>query len=471
MQILVLSCSPKRETSLTYHNFKFIEKMFPDDTFSVQFTTNGVFPEELILEFQQSDLVVMLSSIFHFSVHSAMLPLLQDMVEKVGEDALRDKPFTYLTTSGKNGEYNAHDFVRRFAQHSGMRWITSLSLDDVSALSPEGREEMYCWFRFVKETVENTGKQAVLKEKNGVVILDCFDEETDRSKQINHYLLRYFQNAGADVKIVSLRDYRVNSCTACCGCYTTRRCFIRDDFEELTDLIQLNTDIIVHTGKPACGTYGLQFKRFTERHMQYGRSAEIGGIITAFICDVQDLPMPDDLAYFEKHQSCIEAMGHNCLIGFFGISDPETELSPVAEMVVHACNCDLFPINNGLSVGLNLQFARLSERIRALQPADYEEYRKQGYYEPVKPEINARPCFSAEDAVRSRKGRTIPFNMTLLDFNSKVRVTPRRPLKSIPYTARRQSEAQSVIERSTNSGKHEKRGIFGRKNINKGVRK
>mgnify|MGYP003293291523 CR=1 FL=1 len=25
----------------------------------------------------------------------------------------------------------------------------------------------------------------------------------------------YFQNAGADVKIVSLRDYRVNSCTAC----------------------------------------------------------------------------------------------------------------------------------------------------------------------------------------------------------------------------------------------------------------
>ena len=150
MKILVLSCSPKQENSLTLHNLKFIQKMFPDDTFSVHHTVNGVFRDELMPEFQQSDLVLLISSIFHFSIHSEMLPLMQDMVNKLGADALSGKPFTYLSTSGKNGEYNAHDFVRRFALNAGLRWITSLSLDDVSALSPEGREEMYCWFRFVK---------------------------------------------------------------------------------------------------------------------------------------------------------------------------------------------------------------------------------------------------------------------------------------------------------------------------------
>lgn len=458
MKILVLSCSPKRENSLTLHNLKFIEKMYPDDTFVVHHTTNGVFSEELISEFQQSDLVLMISSIFHFSVHSAMLPLLQDMAEKMGVEALYDKPFTYLSTSGKNGEYNAHDFVRRFAQSKGMYWITSLSLDDVSALSPEGREEMYCWFGFVRSAVENKGKPAVLKDKAGVVIVDTFEAETERSKSINDKLLKLYENAGADVKVVSLRDYKVHSCSACCSCYTTRKCTIKDDFEKLADLVQLNTDIIIYTGTPAYGTYGLMFKRFTERHMQYGRAGEITGTITAYICDTKDLPMPDDMAYFEKHQSCIEALAHGFLTGFYGINNPETELDNVVWLTIHAYNNDVYPQNGGLAVGLDMQFAKLSQRIRALQPADYEDYRKRGFYEPVQIEANARACFTAEDAAKSRKGRTIPFNMTLIDFNGKVKPTPRRPLKSDPFTARRQREAQAVIEGGT---KPEKRGLFG----------
>lgn len=458
MKILVLSCSPKQENSLTLHNLKFIQKMFPDDTFAVYHTTNGVFREELMAEFEQSDLVMLISSIFHFSVHSEMLPLMQDMVNKLGAEALKGKPFTYLSTSGKNGEYNAHDFVRRFAQNAGLYWLTSLSLDDVSALSPEGREEMYCWFRFVKSAVENKDKPAVLKDRAGVVILDTFETETERSKAINDRLSKYFTDAGADVKIIALRDYRVHSCTACCSCYTTRKCMIKDDFEKLTDEVQLNTDIIVYTGSPAYGTYGLLFKRFTERHMQYGRAGEITGTIAAYVCDVTDLPMPDDMAYFEKHQSCIEALAHGFLTGFYGISDIDEELDRVAQLTIHAYNNDVYPQNNGLAVGLDMQFAKLSQRIRALQPADYEDYRKRGFYEPVAIEPNARPCFSAEDAAKSRKGRTIPFNMTLIDFNGKVKLAERRPLKSDPFTARRQREAQAVID---GGAKPEKRSLFG----------
>ena len=48
--------------------------------------------------------------------------------------------------------------------------------------------------------------------------------------------------------------------------------------------------------------------------------------------------------------------------------------------------------------------------------------------------------------------------MTLIDFNGRVKPTPRRPLKSDPFTARRQREAQAVIEGGT---KPEKRGLFG----------
>lgn len=458
MKILVLSCSPKREASLTYHNLKFIEKMFPDDKFSVHYTTNGVFSDELIDEFHSSDLILMISSIFHFSVHSAMLPLFQDMVKKLGKDAVAGKPFTYLSTSGKNGEYNAHDLIRRFALYNKMKWITSLSLDDVSALSPEGREEMYCWFKFVKATVENKGQPAVLRDKAGVVILDTFETETERTKQINDRLYRYFENAGADVKIIALRDYKVHACTACCGCYTTRKCSIKDDFENLTDTVQLGTDIIVYTGTPAYGTYGQLFKRFTERHMQYGRAGEITGVISAFVCDVNDLPMPDDMAYFEKHQNCVEALAHGFLTGFFPVDEINENLDYVAELTVHAYNSDAYPQNNGLAVGLDMQFAKLSHRIRALQPADYEDYRKRGFYEEIPIEQNARACYTAEDAAKSRKGRTIPFNMMLIDFDGKVKITERRPMKSDPFTARRQREAQDVIEGKT---KPEKRGLFG----------
>ena len=50
--------------------------------------------------------------------------------------------------------------------------------------------------------------------------------------------------------------------------------------------------------------------------------------------------------------------------------------------------------------------------------------------------------------------------MMLIDFNGKVKVTERRPLKPDPFTARRQREASEVIE---GNKKPEKRGLFGMK--------
>ncbi len=118
MQIFVMSCSPKKETSLTYNSCRFLEKMFPDDVFHFQFTTDGTFPDEFVDEFKSADLILINSSIFHFSVHSLTYAMFKDMKTKLG-DALKGKPMTLFSTSGKNGEYNAHDLVRRFAESVG----------------------------------------------------------------------------------------------------------------------------------------------------------------------------------------------------------------------------------------------------------------------------------------------------------------------------------------------------------------
>lgn len=458
MNILVLSCSPKRETSLTYHTFRFLEKMFSADSFRVHFTANGTFPDEAAADCKDCDLILFLASIFHFSTHSSMLPLFLEMTEKLGKDAAAGKAVTFLSTSGKNGEYNAHDFMRRMARHSGMRWIPSLSLDDVSVLCDAGREELYCWFRFVRAAVDQ-GESARLKEKARVVILDTFEQATERSESIRDTLKQYYQQAGAEVREITLRNHTIRPCTACCSCYTTRKCVIQDDFEAVVDDVYLNTDIIVYTGKPAYGTFGRLYKQFTERHMQYGRAGEINGIISLFLCDTKELPMADDLAYFEKHQSCIEALGHGFLVGFFGVDDSLSDIQSAAALTVHAYNSDVMPQNSGLGVGLDLQFARLAERIRALEPADYEDYRKRGFYEPAKIETHARPVFSAADGAESRKNRTIPYNMMLLDFDGKVTITERRPLKGIPYTARKQKDAEAVIGGAEE--KSGKRGLFG----------
>lgn len=59
--------------------------------------------------------------------------------------------------------------------------------------------------------------------------------------------VRGMKDTGAVVTLVHVRDMNVGSCTACGRCSETGRCVIRDDMDDLHDLIESSDRIVVAT--------------------------------------------------------------------------------------------------------------------------------------------------------------------------------------------------------------------------------
>ncbi len=285
--------------------------------------------------------------------------------------------------------------------------------------------------------------------------MDTYADASEDKDGLVEKVKKGYEDAGANVKVITLRDRDIKHCIACGSCYSTRECVLKDDYEKTVDEYYLGTDIITVVGKVDLGTLGVNYKGFVERFMQFGRAGEIHGAIMSYVCSGDEEPnYAEDLAYFRKHQSCIDLLSHEFLVGFFRPS----ELDIAVKQSISAYNADVMPGESGLAIGLDMQFAYLASFIRDLEPADYVDYQKRGFYDPVKPEPHARRINSPADAAASRKGRVVPFNMALLDFDGKVKITERRPLKKEPITERRKRDAQAVLN---GSSKPEKKGLFG----------
>ena len=65
MKIAVLNCSPKGKRSLTFTSFKYLERMEQADSFTDYFVGDGKLPMDTVDSIDESDIIVLTSSLFH----------------------------------------------------------------------------------------------------------------------------------------------------------------------------------------------------------------------------------------------------------------------------------------------------------------------------------------------------------------------------------------------------------------------
>ena len=71
MKILVINCSPKKETSLTYKSSLFLKKYYgKEDEFKYIFAADGRFPEKTM---KISEMPIWLFSVLHCIISAFML--------------------------------------------------------------------------------------------------------------------------------------------------------------------------------------------------------------------------------------------------------------------------------------------------------------------------------------------------------------------------------------------------------------
>ena len=80
-----------------------------------------------------------------------------------------------------------------------------------------------------------------------VLILSASPRKNGNSDILCRQFMRGAQDAGHRTELISLYDKSTEFCRACYACFTTGRCVLRDDMEEILDKMQQADVIVVAT--------------------------------------------------------------------------------------------------------------------------------------------------------------------------------------------------------------------------------
>lgn len=414
MKVAVLSASPKQKNSLTLQTVRVLSRMCKEDEFDVCFITNVDDKSEFEAKAKEADLLIILSSLYHFNTHGQLMRYLK------GINLPKGKPITYISTSGMNMDVPAHNYLRSFARHYGLKWIRSLSLLDEDVLQECRREELYRWFLYVKDIASK--KELTSSSLNGtrIAVLDCGDDPSETETTAIEIKNKY-EALGANVKLINMREKNIKGCIACFGCYTNNKCVIKDDFMELSHEIDTTADMVVVVSGINYNQFSTNYKYYLDRHVMYGRySQELEQTKAYVYCGDID---GQDLAELEQHTYVVDSLCDDCYVGLYpGTSEGIQELITESSF---CCINDLFPQRNTYSSGLGMQFANLAYRLQYMTPNDYNYFKSKGYYEMPKIIEEVKPIGGIEDGQMSCKMRLLAFNEMLKSVDGPPKLTHR----------------------------------------------
>lgn len=414
MKVAVLSASPKQQLSLTLQIVRTLQKMCKDDEFDICFLKKVDDCSEFEAKAKDADLVLILSSLYHFNTHGQLMRYLK------GLHLPENKPFTYITSSGGNMDVPAHNYLRSYARQNGLKWIRSLSMLDEDVLAEHGREEVYRWFQYVKDMVMNKPLEAQSLKDTRISVLDCGDEAQETEAQALAIAKKY-EDLGAKVTVYNLREKNIKGCIACFGCYTNNKCVIKDDFEALADEIYKNSEMIITVSGINYNQFSTNYKYFLDRHVKFGRYGQDYEHTKAYVyCGEMD---PMDLAELEQHTLVVDSLGHDVFVGMY--ADTDEGIAQLIQESAYACINDLYPQRNTYTYGLSLQFANLAYRLQNMTPNDYEYFKAKGYYQMPQVLNQVRPISNLEEGRMSCQMRLMAFEDMLSKLDGPPNMTKR----------------------------------------------
>lgn len=450
MKVCVLNCSPKNNLSLTLQTIFYLQKWFQEklneDEFEIIPAFSGKVTDMIEEAIKKSDLIIMSGAIFHFDVHSSMGELL-DMLSDNYHDIIKDKPITFLSTSGMVGDTLAHNRFEMWAKRNELRYINSLSLESAEILSPVGREELFCWFKYARAIADyyKNKTMPLAKLRGRVVLLDTCEKEIAEIKSAIETAKQRFEASGFETEIITLREKNIRHCTGCQSCFSNRNCIFDDDWEKTFEKLYLDTDMIAYFGELHYGTLGNCYKTFLERHACLGRSGIEDEVIKSYFVILDEKSSREDISALKVQCETFDGLNCSYLSDVCEIRSNEF-MQELCDKMTIAYNSDIMPQNGFLKNGIRAGFAKVAAHVKDRCPGDYSYFKNLGCYDFTP--IVSRPQWldNAEDAKKDKEARLIPYKMTLLHLDELPPVTERRKNKRLSVIERQKAAARGTVE-------------------------
>lgn len=396
MNILVINGSPKGKYSITLQTIRYLERKFPEHSFTV--LNAGQTIRAIEKDFSKSR--ELLSSadaiLFSYPVYTFIAPCqLHRFIELLKADGvdISGKFATQITTSKHFYDITAHKYVEDNCHDLGLRYVKGLSADMDDLLKEEGREVAekffahFLWccekgiFEAKPDRVSNytqhtaTPCDSVSKEGRDVVIIT---DNTDENSNLARMIDRFRAALPYESRVVNIAEYPFSGgCLGCFNCATTGKCVYKDGFDDfLRNNIQ-NAYSIVYAFSIKDHSMGSRFKMYDDRNFCNGHRTVTVGMPVGYL-------VSGELSCEENLRNIIEAraeVGHNFLAGVAtDEGDVDLAIDQLASHLDYALKNKYVPTQNFWGIGGMKIFRDLIYKMRGMMRADHKFYKKGGYY-------------------------------------------------------------------------------------------
>lgn len=400
MKILVLNGSPKGENSITLQTVRFLELLYPENTFKVLHAGQKI--RSLEKDFSMAEKALHWADVLLFSypVYTFIAPCqLHRFIELMKEHQVdvRGKIATQITTSKHFYDVTAHRYIQDNVQEMGMHFIRGLSADMEDLPTQKGQIEAgKFWEHFLWSVKHQIFEPCYLKmtapvhrpvhipqlsdslpkkEGNIVILTDCEPENV----QLTNMIRRFQETLSIRSRIVNIREYPLKGgCIGCFNCAADGVCIYKDGFDSfLRDDIQ-TSDAIIYAFTIKDHSMGSRFKMYDDRqfcngHRTVTMGMPMGYLISGNYSEEQNLQM-----ILEGRAQ----VGGNILVGI--ATDefaPDEAIDQMASSLEYALEHKNTQPQNFYGVGGMKIFRDLIYQMQGMMKADYRFFKSHGQFD------------------------------------------------------------------------------------------
>lgn len=394
MKICVLSGSPKGPNSITYQTVLFLEKRFPECSFTTLHVGQKIRMyekdmTEALNAVGEADLILFCYPVYTFIVPAQLHRFIELL--KASDIELEGKYAAQLSTSKHFYDTTAHKFIQENCQDMGLKYIGGLSADMEDLLTKKGQREAVSFWRMIlwkqardiyEKAPLRTPKEVPVyrsclknvKKREGkeTVIVTCLSkEDTSLANMIEDFRRAY----PYQTRVVNMNEYPLaGGCLGCFRCAVSGKCVYRDGFDDfLRNEIQTGA-AIVYAFTVQDHSMGSRMKLYDDRQFCNGHRTVTMGMPFGYLVNgnLEDEP---------NLQMIIEGraqVGGNFLAG---VATDASGVRNLAKTLAYAIEHRVQTPPMFLGVGGMKIFRDLIWVMQGMMKADHQFYKEHGIYD------------------------------------------------------------------------------------------
>ncbi len=399
MKIVVLNGSPKGKNSATLQTVLYLQKRYPQHTFTVLAVGARIKAYEKDFTPAKQALEAADMLLFAYPVYTFLAPYqlhrFMELLKASGAN-ISGKFATQITTSKHFYDVTAHKWVEENAWDLGLKYLGGFSADMEDLHEREGRAQADCYFEKLmfdaahdiyaprtraaapaKTTPYRASLAVAEKSKAKRVVVVTNAAPTDLNLQ--NMIADVVAVCPYEVTVANMHDFAFSGgCLGCLSCASTAKCVYRDGFEDYLRAEIQTADAIINAFTIQDHYTGASFKCYDDRQFCNGHRTVTEGMPVGYLMsgDYQNEPLV---------QMIVEARSEVGGVYLAGVAtdegDTAASITKLMASMEYALTHKMTKPRNFYGVGGSKIFRDLVYLMRGMMKADHKFYKAHGAYD------------------------------------------------------------------------------------------